>query len=38
MAGDTNAELPVWGYEIKNYIDIGTDGAPDLVEFENLLS
>lgn len=38
MAGDTNAELPVWAYEIKNYIDIGTDGAPDLVEFENLLS
>lgn len=38
MAADTNAELPVWGYEVQNFIDIGSAGSPDLVEFANLLS
>ena len=28
MAADSNAELPVWGYEVKNYIDIGISDSP----------
>lgn len=38
MAADSNAELPVWGYEVKNYIDIGISDSPKFVEFDNLLS
>jgi hypothetical protein len=38
MAGDTNAELPVWGYEVENFINLGTSEAPEWTEFDNLLS
>ena len=38
MAGDTNAELPVWGYEVENLIIQGTSEAPYWTEFDNLLS
>lgn len=31
-------ETPIWGDELKDYIDIGTEGAPHWLEATNLLS
>lgn len=33
---ETASEAPVWGYEIKDYLNIGTVASPQWVEFDNL--
>lgn len=38
MAGNTETEVPIWGDELKDYMDIGTDGVPNWQEVTNLLS
>lgn len=31
-------EIPIWGYELKDYINIGEDSSPSWIEVTNLLS
>ena len=35
---ETETEIPIWGDELKDFIDIGVDGAPNWFEVTNLLS
>lgn len=34
----TTESVPVWGYELKDYINIGTEGSPSWQDVTNLLS
>lgn len=38
MSDNTTTEVPVWGDELKDYIEIKTDGSPVWLEATNLLS
>lgn len=38
MADNTETEVPIWGDELKDFIDIGTSEEPNWVEVTNLLS
>lgn len=31
-------ETPIWGYELEDYINVGTDGTPQWIEVTNLLN
>jgi len=37
MADNTETEVPIWGEELEDYLNIGTDDAPDWIEVTNLL-
>lgn len=38
MADNTETEIPIWGDELKDFIDIGTNGVSLWIEITNLLS
>ena len=38
MADNTETEVPIWGDELKDFLDIGTADTPNLVEVTNLIS
>jgi hypothetical protein len=37
MADNTETEVPIWGEELEDYLNIGTADAPDWIEVTNLI-
>ena len=34
----STAEVPIWGYELEDYLDIGAEGSSHIIKVTNLLS